>query len=107
MQRLIFVAAILLVIQIGLAITLISNNRTLEAFTPQAKLVEFAPETINTLTIEGDGKTLEIKKQGSVWILPDTFLIRVKTPLSLLISSLRIVGSKGWSGFEWWTTFPF
>ncbi len=79
MQRLIFGAAILLVIQIGLAITLISNKRTLEAFTPLAKLVEFSPETINRLTIEGDGKTLEIKKQGSVWILPDTFSVPADT----------------------------
>jgi Domain of unknown function (DUF4340) len=71
MRKTIIAAAVLLVLQIGLAVALNVESTGYETFTPDTPFVRFDADTITSLDItDGDGKQLVMEKNETGWILP-------------------------------------
>jgi hypothetical protein len=81
MKRTIIIAAILLVLQIGLVLALQIGGRTgSEISKPDAPLLGFAPDAVTTLEITGpDSDRIIVQKTGNGWILPDSFVAPAST----------------------------
>lgn len=89
MQKVIIAASVLLIIQIGLTVALNVNTRTMEAFVPQQKLLEFEPDLVNRVSIEGEDGVLFLQKQESSWLLPEVFSVPADTnQVSTLLDKL-------------------
>ncbi len=74
MKKIIIPAVILLLIQIGLAISLQVNTTRYAAFTPDAPFVSTDMEQVDQLTVIGkEGSQVRLTKEGEKWILPDYF----------------------------------
>ena len=87
MKRIIPIAALLLIIQIALAVVLNITDKSLDSFTPEDKLLNFVAAAVDSITLYGEGdKKLVMEKQNSAWVLPDTFsaLVNVKQLTALL-----------------------
>jgi len=75
LQRVIYVAAVLLAVQLGLAVFLqVRSSSGLNAAPPDALFVSFDPAKITTVQISAaDGKKVTLTKSGKSWILPEVF----------------------------------
>jgi hypothetical protein len=75
MQRLIYTAAALLVLQLGAALFLqVRSSSGLNAAQPNALFLAFSPDKISTVQISaGDGKHVTLRKKDKSWLLPDAF----------------------------------
>ncbi len=71
MQRILFAAASLLILQIGLVLATQFKDDDLKAFTPEEPFLEFTPETVTSIEITGaEGEELVLQKREAGWILP-------------------------------------
>ena len=70
MQRIITIAAILLVVQIGLAAFVLTRGTGKhEAFVPEGSFLSFDPQQVTSLTLSnGEGSTLSVQKNGDSWV---------------------------------------
>jgi hypothetical protein len=75
LQRVIYAAAVLLALQLGLAVFLqIRSSSELNAAPPDALFVSFDPAKITAVQISAtDGKKVTLTKSGKSWILPEAF----------------------------------
>jgi len=74
MNRIINIAAILLVIQIGLVVALQFGKSNGELQAPTTPLLGFSPESVTKVIITGPEKEqLLLEKKGAEWLLPDFF----------------------------------
>ena len=75
MQRLIYAAAVLLVLQLCAALFLqVRSSSGLNAAQPNALFLAFSPDKISTVQISaGDGKNVTLRKKDKSWLLPDAF----------------------------------
>ena len=74
MQRTIIAAAVLLLMQIALAVALNMTGSQSRDVSPAAPLFGFAPDTVTALDIAGpSGERLTIRKTDAGWILPEHF----------------------------------
>jgi hypothetical protein len=75
MNRIITIAATLLVLQIGLAVTLhLGGNKDNDLLAPDAPLLGFTADAVTTITISGlEQERIVLQKSGTGWILPDFF----------------------------------
>lgn len=74
MQRIIFLASVLLFLQIGLVVKTNMDSRTLEAAAPNTLFLSFTPGAVTGVEITGPDNThLVLEKTDSGWILPKTF----------------------------------
>jgi hypothetical protein len=74
MQRIIIAAVVLLLIQIGLAVTVNMSNRNFDAFVPNDRLLKFETATVDSITIFGKTEEqLVLKKDHASWVLPGLF----------------------------------
>ena len=75
MKKWIYTGSALLIFQCILAVFLFSNARDFSTFTPQAKLLHFSPDEVDTILIaaEGGKKVTLSKVNGTDWILPESF----------------------------------
>ncbi len=75
MQRLIYAAAALLVLQLGAALFLqVRSSSGLNAAAPNAPLFTYSPDKISSIEISaGDGKKVTLSKKDKSWLLPDAF----------------------------------
>jgi len=75
MKKWIYTGSALLIFQCILAVFLFSNTRDFSTFTPQAKLLHFSPDEVDTILIaaEGGKKVTLSKVNGTAWMLPETF----------------------------------
>ncbi|MBE0583324.1 MAG: DUF4340 domain-containing protein [Desulfofustis sp.] len=73
MQRIITLAAVLLVVQIVLAaVTMTGGNRKYSAFVPEAPFLDFDPRQVVSLQIsDGEGTQVTLKKGESGWVMPE------------------------------------
>ncbi len=73
MQRIITVAAVLLLVQIGLtAITLTGGKQQYSAFVPEAPFLDFDPGLVTSLQIsDGEGGQVTLKKQEAGWVMAE------------------------------------
>jgi hypothetical protein len=73
MQRIIIVAAVLLLVQIGLtAVTMTGGNRDYSAFVPEAPFLEFTPDQVASLQIsDGEGTQVTLKKRENGWVMAE------------------------------------
>ena len=74
-QRLIYAAAVLLVLQVGAAFFLqVRSSSGLNATEPDALFLTISPDKISTVQISaGDGKNVTLSKKDKKWLLPDAF----------------------------------
>ncbi len=74
-QRLIYVAAALLIVQIGAALFLqVRSSSGLNAAEPNALFLSISPDTITAVQISaGDGKKVTLNKKDNNWLMPDAF----------------------------------
>lgn len=70
MQRIITIAAILLVIQIGLAAFVLTRGTGKhEAFVPEGSFLSFDPQQVTSLSLSnGEGTTFSMQKNGDSWV---------------------------------------
>jgi hypothetical protein len=75
MQRLIYAAAALLILQLGAALFLqVRSSSGLNAAGPNALFLSFSPDTISSIQISaGDGKKVTLSKKDKSWLMPDAF----------------------------------
>ena len=75
MKKWIYTGSALLIFQCILAVFLFSNARDFSTFTPQAKLLHFSPDEVDTILIaaEGGKKVTLSKVNGTAWVLPESF----------------------------------
>lgn len=74
MNKMIFAALVLLVAQIGLALTLHIGNEGIEAGTPDTLFLSFSPEDVQSIEItNAEGETMVLEKGQNGWVLPAHF----------------------------------
>ncbi len=75
LQRVIYAAAVLLAVQLGVAAVLqVRSSSSLNAAPPEAPFASFDPAKISTVQISaGDGKKVTLTKNGKSWLLPDAY----------------------------------
>ncbi len=75
MKKIIYVAAVLLVLQIGLTVAVHTQNTTnLASTAPDAPFLSFDASTINSVEISGPkGEEVVLQKTDKGWIIPGTF----------------------------------
>ena len=74
MKRIINIAAIVLVVQIGLVAALQFGGSNSQSQPPTAPLFDFTPESVTALIISGAEKEqLLLEKKGTEWLLPEFF----------------------------------
>ncbi|WP_417910221.1 DUF4340 domain-containing protein [Candidatus Electronema sp. PJ] len=75
LQRVIYAAAVLLALQLGLAVFLqVRSSSELNAAPPDALFVSFDPAKITAVQISAtDGKKVTLTKSGKSWLLPEVF----------------------------------
>lgn len=74
MRRMIIAAAVLLAIQLALAVALNMTDKENRAASPAAPLFGFAADAVTALEITGpEGDRLVLRKNDGGWILPDFF----------------------------------
>lgn len=74
MKKMIIVAVVLLVVQIGLSLALNRGLKGIESGAPDTKFLAFAPEAVQSMEIiDGEGKRVVLKKDRNGWILPEHF----------------------------------
>jgi len=72
MQKTITAAAILLLLQIVLAVSLYQDNDKMAAFTPQSSFLGLDPQSITGLQItNAENVSLKLIKDGDKWIMPE------------------------------------
>jgi hypothetical protein len=75
MKKWIYTGSALLIFQIILAGFLLSNERNFATFTPQANLLHFSPDAVDTIliTTAGGEKVTLSRVKGTSWRLPEAF----------------------------------
>ncbi len=74
MKKMIIVAAVLLVAQIGLALALNMSKKGISAGAPDTLFLNFSPDAVHSLAITGGDKgNILMEKGKDGWILPDHF----------------------------------
>lgn len=74
MKKTILLAAILLVVQIGLVVALTIGTKDTDNSKPNMPLLGFTPDAVTGLTITGPEKDqVVLQKNGNAWTLPDFF----------------------------------
>lgn len=75
LQRVIYAAAVLLAVQLGVAAVLqVRSSSGLNAAPPDALFASFDPAKISMVQISaGDGKKVTLTKNGKSWLLPDAY----------------------------------
>ncbi len=79
MQRLILPAVILLLIQIGFIISVASQNKEFEPYTPNTKLVNIDPSAADTIQISSEDSTLNLTEIDGTWVLSEENKIPVNS----------------------------
>lgn len=76
MKKWIYTGSALLILQLILAGFLLSTERDFSAFTPQANLLHFSPDAVDTVLIAAPGdKTVIISRvNGKTWMLPGAYM---------------------------------
>ena len=94
MKKIIIIAAALLVLQIGLAVTLHVGDRGSAIMTPDTPLLGFAVDAVTAVEITGPEKDrIVLQKRGTSWVLPDSFAAPANTEqVSALLA--RLAGLK-------------
>lgn len=94
MKKIIIIAAALLVLQIGLAVTLHVGDRGSSIVTPDTPLLGFAADAVTALEITDPEKDrIVLQKNGTSWVLPDVFAAPANTEqVSALLA--RLAGLK-------------
>lgn len=97
MQRIIYAAALLLIVQIGLVAALNSGGSSLDAVTPDTLFVEFDPNTITEIGItDKDSQQLILQKEDSDWLIISAYSAPAD---AVLINDLLAKLSKAKQGF--------
>ena len=75
MKQIIYAAAVLLALQLGLAAAVhLKNTSALESAAPNTPFLSFNPEVINSIVISGaEEKELVLQKTDQGWIMPGAF----------------------------------
>lgn len=74
MQRLIYAASALLILQICLAVAFNTSDNSLENAAPGSPFATFKPDTVSTIDITGDkAEHLVLERTKSGWIIPSYF----------------------------------
>ncbi len=74
MQRLIYAAALLLVVQVGLVVTFNRGGNSLEAVTPDTLFAQFTPDEITGIEIaDKDNQRLLLQKDSNAWQIESAF----------------------------------
>lgn len=77
LQRLIILGAVLLAVQIGLAIAFNGENKRLLESTPNTLFLSLNPAEVTSIEITGgDNKRLILEKSENGWIMPNTFSVQ-------------------------------
>jgi hypothetical protein len=80
MKKIIIIAAALLVLQIGLAVTLYVGDRGSATTTPHTPLLGFTVDAATAVEITGpENDRIVLQKIGTSWILPDSFAAPANT----------------------------
>lgn len=73
-QRIIYLAAVLLIIQVGLIVALNRGGSTLDAVTPDTPFAEFTPNSITGIEItDSDNQQLTLEKKDNEWVITSAF----------------------------------
>ncbi len=90
MKKIIMIAAALLVLQIGLAVTLYVGGKGSALITPDTPLLGFAVDAVTAIEITGPEKDkIVLQKSGTSWVLPDSFAAPANTEqVSALLTKL-------------------
>lgn len=74
MQRIIYTAIALLIVQVGLVIVMNRGGGSLEAITPETRFVAFNPKMITDVKItDGENQQLSLTKDGEEWLIASAF----------------------------------
>lgn len=74
MQRIIYAAIALLIIQVGLVVAINRGGGNLEAVTPETRFVEFNPKLVTGVEItDSDNQQLSLTKDGEEWLISSAF----------------------------------
>lgn len=96
-QQIIYIAAALLVIQIGLVIALNSGEQRLKATTPDTRFAEFSPRDISEIKISDSENALTIVKSKDGWIMPSAYDVRADESLVEGLLDKLAVAKKGFA----------
>lgn len=74
MKNWLYAGLALLVVQIGLAVFLNANSRSLAAFKPHENLLHFSPAAVDGITVFGPKNSkVTLRKVSGSWLLPELF----------------------------------
>lgn len=74
MQRIIYVAVLLLIIQVGLTVALNRGDSRLDVKTPDTAFIEFTPSEITSIEItDSENQQLILDKKDNSWLISSTF----------------------------------